>query len=112
MLASLRGAQQAWHVPNDGLVTSGRCQGQLNRFGHILGPHVRAEFPANDVAAVIIQNRAEVEPTPTDDLEVGEVGLPHLVDGGGLVSELVGSFDHHIVWCRDQIGFLQKSVSR
>ena len=32
----------------------------------------------------------EIEPTPADDLEVGEVGLPELVWRGGLVGELLG----------------------
>jgi hypothetical protein len=95
-------AQQAWHVPNDGMIAPGRRQGQLNRRRHVLGPHVGAKFPANDVAAVIIQasrglqanhcqliDRAEIKPAPADDLEVGEVGLPHLVNGGGFVRELV-----------------------
>ena len=29
----------------------------------------------NDVAAVIVEDRAEIEPAPADDLQVGEVGL-------------------------------------
>lgn len=63
------------------------------------------------MAAVIIQDRGQAIPTPADDLEVGEVGLPHLVDGGGFVRELVGNFDHHVRWFSDEISFLQKAIS-
>ena len=47
----------------------------------------------------------------TNNLEGGEVGLPHLVDGDGFVRELIGCFDHYIVRCRDQISSLQDAVS-
>ena len=85
----MTGAQQARHVPNDGLVAPGRRQSQFNRVSHILGPHVPlscmlripcravvAEFPGDDIAAVIVQDCAETIPAPANDLEVGEVGLP------------------------------------
>ena len=36
----------------------------------------------------------------------------HLVDGGGLVRELIGRLDHHIVWCFDQIIGFQNTISR
>ncbi len=84
-------------------LTARRCQGQLDRVDHILGAHVCAKLPSDDVAAVIIQNSADIIPAPPEDLELGKVGLPHLVDGRGLDRERVGSLDHHIVWCRDQI---------
>ena len=32
--------------------------------------------------------------TPTDNLQVGEVGLPHLVQRGCLVGALFGRVDH------------------
>jgi hypothetical protein len=68
-------AEQARHVPNDRLIAPRRSQGQFDCVSHIFGPHVGAEFPANDIAAVIIQNCAEIKPAPSNDLEVGEVGL-------------------------------------
>ena len=73
-----------------------------------LSPHVGAKLPGDDVAAVIVQDCAEIIPAPPDDLEVGKIGLPHLVDGRRLVCELISGLDHHIVWRGDQTGFLQK----
>lgn len=61
--------------------------------------HVCAELPGDDVATVIIQNCAEVIPTPTDDFEVGKICLPHLVDSGGFIVKLLGCFNHHVVCC-------------
>jgi len=63
-------AQQARHVPNNGLVASRCCQGQLNCISHILGSHVGAKLPCDDIAAVIIQDCAKIIPAPADDLEV------------------------------------------
>ena len=50
------------------------------RVCHIFRPHVGAQFPRDDIAAVIIQDRAEIEPAPADDLQISEVSLPELVD--------------------------------
>ena len=99
-------------MAHDRLIATRCLKRQLNRICHILGTHICAELPCDDVAAVIIQYRAEVIPAPTDDLEVGEVGLPHLVDRGGLVRELIGGLDHHIVRRSDQISCFQDTVSR
>ena len=38
----------------DGLVATGRRQRQFDRIRQILGPHVSAKIPCNDVAAVVI----------------------------------------------------------
>ena len=70
--------EQARLVSDHGLVAARRRKSQLNGVCHVLGPHGRAELPSNDIPAVIVQDRAEVIPAPADDLEVGEVGLPHL----------------------------------
>ncbi len=42
----------------------------------------------------IVQDCAVIEPAPIDDLEIGEVGLPKLVDGRCLVLELIGCFQN------------------
>ena len=56
-------------------------------------PGSGAELPRDNVATVIIKDRAEIKPTPANDLEIGEVRLPQLIDGRGFVFELVCSFD-------------------
>ena len=87
-------AEQSWFVNDVNLVTSRRFQSQIQRVGHVFGPHVCAKLPRDDVAAVIIQDRAEIKPAPANDLEVSEVRLPQLVDGRCLVFELIGRLDH------------------
>ena len=59
-----------------------------------LCPHVRAKLPGHDVAAVIIKDCAEIEPAPAENLDVGKVGLPKLIDGCRFVFELVGGLEH------------------
>ena len=62
---------------------------------HPLGTLLRNALPGSgdDVAAVVVQDRAEVEPAPTQNLQVREVSLPKLVDAGRLVLELIGRLD-------------------
>ena len=45
-----------------------------------------------------------VEPSPADDLQVGKVGLPQLIDRGGLVFELTSSLHHDERRTGDQVG--------
>ena len=85
----------------NGHVTARRRSSQVNISRLIACAHGRAEPTSNDVTAVVIQDRGQIIPTPTDDLEVSEVGLPHLVDGRRFVFELIRSLDHHIIRCRD-----------
>ena len=87
--------EQTRLVNNVNLVATGRLKGQVQGVGHILSPHVGAEFPCDDVTVVIVHDRAEIEPTPTDDLEVGEVGLPQRVGGRGFVFEFARRLDRH-----------------
>lgn len=53
-------AKQPRLVTDVNLVTAKGPQSQIQRVGHIFGPHVGAEFPRDDVAAVITEDRAEI----------------------------------------------------
>ena len=64
-------------------------QRQVQCFRDVPDLHRRAELPGDDVAREVVQYRAEVEPTPTNYLEIGEVGLPELV--GAVVLSLNSS---------------------
>ena len=98
-------------MAHDGLVATRCRQRQFDRVCHILSPHVCAKLPSDDVAAVIIQNSAEIIPSPADDLEVGEVGLPHLVDCRRFVFELLRRFDHHIIGGGDEVSSFENTIS-
>jgi hypothetical protein len=68
-----------------------RClKRQLQRVGHILGLHRRAQLPGDDVTREVVEDRRQVKLTPADDLQIGEVGLPQLVGRRRLVLELIG----------------------
>lgn len=72
----------------------------------------RAELLRDDVAAVIVQDRAEIEPPPVQNLEAGKVGLPAARQSplGAMRRKLVdvdhpatGSVLHacsHVTWTR------------
>src|SRR3546814_6244484 len=91
---------------------AGSRQGEVQRFGYILGTHVGAQLPGNDIAREVVEHGREVHPAPPDDLEVGEVGLPHLVRAGSLGVELIGSLYHDIGRTGDQIVRLEQAVNR
>ena len=94
-------AQQTRLMNDVDLVTPRGFQSQVQRVGHVLCPHVGAELPRDEVAAVIVQDRAEIKPPPANDLEIGEVRLPQLIDGRGFVFELTGSLDDDKRWAGD-----------
>ena len=50
--------QQTRLVANNGLIATGCSQGQFDCVGDVLGTHVCAEFPGDDIATVVIQDRA------------------------------------------------------
>ncbi len=94
------------------LITAGGLQGQIQCVRHILHAHGRAQLPGDDVAAIIVQDRAEIEPPPADHLEIGEVGLPKLVDRRCFVLELIGGFQHDESRAGDQIMRLERAINR
>jgi len=64
----------------------------------------------DDVATVIVEDCAEIEPPPSDDLQIGEVGMPELVDCGGFVFELIGRLDDDKGWAGDQVRRLKNTI--
>ena len=96
-----------------GLLNQGqrRHQDQDPPRAYIFRLHRRAELPGDDVSREAIQDRGQIVPTPADDLEVGEVGLPHLVRRGRLVTELVGGLDHDEGGAGDQIMRFEEPVT-
>ena len=65
-----------------------RLEAPCERVSDIGRFHRGAELPGDDVAREVIEDCAEVEPTPTCNLQVSEVGLPELVDGRRFVLEI------------------------
>ena len=86
-------AQQARLVDDAGLITARRGERHLQCVGDVFGFHGGAQLPGDDVSREVIENGRQIEPAPPDDLEIREVGLPELIDGRGLVPELIGSFN-------------------
>ena len=96
---------------NDVNLVTARClQCEIQRVRHILSSHVGAKLPGHDVAAVIVQNRTEIEPAPAQDFDVGEVGLPELVDRSCFVFELIGCLDDDEGWAGNQVMRLKCAI--
>ena len=83
----------------------------VQRILYIRRGHSSAKFPGDDVPAIVIQDRTEIEPAPADYFEIGEVGLPKLVGCRRFIPELVCSFHDDEVRAGDQIMRAQKPVN-
>jgi hypothetical protein len=88
------------------------CEREVQRVGDVLGPHVGAQLPGDDVAREVVEHGRQIHPAPADDLEVGEVGLPHLVRPRGLGVELIGGLDHDEGRAGDQVMGLEQAINR
>ena len=105
-------AEQARFVQNPGTVAALCGKGDVERVGDILGPHVAAEFPADDVAGVVVEDRGQVKPAPADDFQVGKISLPHLVWRCGFVFELIRGLDDNIGRAGDQVMGFEQAIDR
>jgi hypothetical protein len=77
-----------------------------------VGAHGGAQLPDDDVAREVLEDGRQIEPTPADDLEVSEVGLPELVRRCCLLLELVGRLDDDEGRPGDQIVSLEQPINR
>ena len=68
--------QQPGLMLNSGIIAPRRCQGHVQRVGDILGAHIAAQLPCDDIAREVVEHGGQVHPSPANDLEVGEVCLP------------------------------------
>ncbi len=105
-------AEQPGFVQHRGAVTAGSREGEVQRVGDVLGSHIGAQLPGDYVAREVVEHGRQIHPAPPDDLEVGEVGLPHLVRSCGLRVELVSRLDHDIGRAGDQVVGLEQPVNR
>lgn len=59
---------------------------------------------------MVVHNAGEVIPANSHNLEVGKVRLPHLVNVGGLVLELVSRLDQDVIGASNQVRSLEYTV--
>jgi hypothetical protein len=97
-----------WTTPC-GIAARGR-EGEVQRIGDVAGTHGGAELPRDDEAAVVVEDHREVEPTPADDFEMGEVGLPELVRARRLLGEYVTPPHHDEGRAGDQVMRLEQAI--
>jgi hypothetical protein len=72
-------------VRDGDVVKAGGRECLVERGRDVGGTDGRTKPPGHDVAREVVEHRRQVVPAPASDLEVGEVRLPELIDGGGLV---------------------------
>src|SRR5262245_16677546 len=104
-------AQQTWLVRNSSLAAPRCGESQFQGVRDVIRLHGRTQLVGDDVTREVVQDRAEIEPAPTDDLEIGEVGLPELVRRRGLVLELIRRLHHDEGWTDDQVMCLEQPIN-
>ncbi len=92
------------------LITTGSLQGQFQRVCHITRLHRGAQLPGDNVPREVVENGGKIEPPPSHDLDVGEVGLSHLIDGCGFVTELVRSLDDNKGRAANEVPYLEQPI--
>ena len=93
-----------------GLITARGFQGKFQCLTDILSLHRRTQFPGNDIARVVIKDRGQIHPAPANHLQVCEVRLPQLIDGGGVVLELICRLDDDEGRTGDQVMGFEQAV--
>src|ERR1700730_10190759 len=86
-----------------GFVEPRGVQRHFKRDGDVLDLHRGAQLPGDDVAGVVVEDRRQEAPSPADDLQMSEVGLPELVWRCRLIFKLVCSLHDDEGWAGDQI---------
>ena len=61
--------EQPGLVQHRGAVAARGLESEVQRLGDVLGPHVGAQLPGDDVAREVVEHGRQVHPTPPDDLE-------------------------------------------
>ena len=69
------------------MLNAGEVHSELERLLDVGCAHGRSQPPGEDIARKVVQHGAQVVPAPTHHLELGEVGLPHLIHPFGRVLE-------------------------
>src|SRR3974377_778293 len=103
-------AEQSRAMANLHPVQTGRLQCNLQRVGHVSCRHGGAQLPGQDIAREVIEHSGQIEPAPTNDLQIGEVGLPNLVWSGRRIGEAVGRLHQDEGWASDQAMVLQEPI--
>jgi hypothetical protein len=91
---------------------AGTAQGDRQCVRDIGRGHGRAQLPGQDVAREVVEHGRQIEPAPTDHPQVGKVGLPELMGGGGWLSEGIGRLHQDEGGAGDQVVCLQAPVDR
>ena len=60
---------------------------------HIFSMHIGAKLLGIDVSTLFVENCAEIELAPSQNLDVGEVRMPKLIDRNRFTFELIGCLD-------------------
>ena len=105
-------AQEARTVPHPHPVEPRGGQCRIQGGSDILGLHRGAEPPGHHEAGEVVEHGGQVVPAPAGNLEIGEVRLPELVRGRGLVGEFVGGLHDDAGRAGDQVLGLQEAVHR
>src|ERR1039458_8550221 len=65
------------------------CNGPVHGSFYVISLHSLAQLPMNNEAAKVVQNCAQVIPTPANYVEIGKVRLPHFMHECSLVLKFI-----------------------
>ena len=68
----------------------------VERVGNVAGRNRRVKLPFDDIAGEVVEHGRQIHPRSADDVEGGNIGLPHLVGADGLIVEPIASLDRGV----------------
>jgi len=105
-------AEQARFACDVGLAAARGLERHCQRLGDIVRLHRGAQLQCNDISRVIVEDGGEVEPSPADDLQVGEVSLPELVWRCRFIGKLISCLEDDVGRAGDEVLGLEQPVGR
>jgi len=87
-----------------------RGQSQVQRHFDILSGHGLAEPPGDNITGIVIQYGRQIIPAPADNLQIGKIGLPELIDPAGRMFKLIFGRDQAIGRRGDQVVSLEDPI--
>ena len=72
------------------LVEAASLQGAGQGRRDVCRRHGSAQLPGDDVAREVVEHARQIVPAPASDPQVGEIGLPQLIDGCRRMGEPFG----------------------
>jgi hypothetical protein len=72
--------------------------------------HSCRQFPSEDIAREVIQDRGKIVVSPARDFELGEVGLPQFIHTPRRMRKFIAGFEQDKRWTRNEVKAFENTI--